>query len=173
MHVRIQTGDTEPVALFVLATAGGPLTGATDLFVRVRRGDGEYLDWADDTFKAAGWTTLDELLVESDAANAPGVYEVTGGLDTGAITNPNADDNYLIIPSQSPGVTATLPPPGEIKVGQWPEVDATRLLDIFRMFGLDPANPMVITGVEQNAGAGTLVVSIDVVGNTVTLTRTP
>lgn len=51
--------------------------------------------------------------------------------------------------------------------------DTARLLDIFRMLGLDSANPMVITGTEHNAGGGTLVVSIGIVGNTITLTRVP
>ena len=116
---RIQSGATEPIQVFVLDRAGEPLTGKTDLYIRIRRGNGDYLDWDDMTFDPAVWVRLDEPLVEVDATLAPGIYEVVGGLDTGAITNPNADDNLVIIPVQDPGDDAVLPLPGELKVGQW------------------------------------------------------
>lgn len=120
MSNRIQTGAVEPIQVYVIDRSGNPLTGATDLFVRVRRGsDGDMLDWDNMTFDPTAWTRLDEPLVEVDVATVPGVYEVTGGLDTGAITNPNADDDLLVTPLQDPGTDAVLPAPGELRIGQW------------------------------------------------------
>lgn len=117
---RIQTGDTEPIALFAVNAAGNPLTGLTDLYVRVRRvSDGFFLDWTGPTFKNSGWTTLNKAAAEVSAANAPGLYEVAGGLNTGAITNVTANDDYQVIPVQTPGTTARLPGPGVIGVGKW------------------------------------------------------
>ena len=118
--VRIQSGETEPIQVYVLDALGNPLTGLTDLYVRLRRAsDGQFLDWADDTFKAAGWTTLGQLLTEQDATNAPGVYEVTGGLNTSALTNAASEDVYTVVPYQTPGTTAVLPAPEELHVGAW------------------------------------------------------
>jgi len=117
--VRVRTGAVEPIRVFAVDGDGNPLTGLTDLFVRVSRAsDGFYLDWAGPTFAVSGWTTLDQVLTEVDAVNAPGIYEVVGGLDTGAITNAVLDDDYLILPLQSPGTNAVLPAPAELKVGQ-------------------------------------------------------
>jgi hypothetical protein len=118
--VRIQTGDTEPLQVYVVDDSALPLTGLTDLFVRIRReSDGAFFDWDDSTFKAAAWTEQDRVLVELDATYAPGLYEVSGGFDTSVITNLVADDTYQVIPLQTPGTNARLPAPGEIKVGQW------------------------------------------------------
>lgn len=116
---RIQSGATEPIQLFAVGANGNPLSGLTDLYVRVRRGDGLLLDWSDYTFKAAGWTTLNCLLAEADGVNAPGLYEVTGGLNTSSITNAVANDYYTVVPLQTPGNTARLPAPGQIAVGKW------------------------------------------------------
>lgn len=118
--VRVQSGAVEPVQVYVQDAAGDALPGLTDLYLRIRRdSDGKFLDWNDSTFKSAGWTTLDLPLTEADAALAPGIYEVPGGVDTGSWTNANPDDNYLVYPLQSPGTNARLPGPGELKVGQW------------------------------------------------------
>ena len=35
----------------------------------------EYLDFDDDTFKASSWTTREEVLIEIDSIDAPGIYE--------------------------------------------------------------------------------------------------
>jgi hypothetical protein len=117
--VRIQTGATEPIQLFVVESNGTPLTGLSDLYVRLRRGDGKYLDWADMTFKASSWATKDKPLAEADATGAPGLYEVVGGLDTALVTNAVANDDYVVVPLQTPGTDARLPSPGVIQVGKW------------------------------------------------------
>lgn len=118
--VRVQTGTVEPVEVYATDRSGDPITGKTDLFVRVRRqSDGLYLDFDDDTFKASGWTERDRSLTEIDATLAPGLYELPGGIDTGAFTNATDDDNLVIISLQTPGTDAVLPAPGEMKVGQY------------------------------------------------------
>jgi len=120
MAVRVQSTVTEPIQAIVRDATGALLTGLSDLYVRLRReSDGFYLDWADDTFKAAGWTTLDKSLTELDAVRSPGLYGVTGGLNLAAITNAVPNDNYLVSPLQTPGTNAVLPEPGELKIDQW------------------------------------------------------
>lgn len=119
-HVRVQTGTTEPVQVYVTDRAGDALTGKTDLFVRVRReSDGLFLDFDDWTFKAAAWTERDRGLTEVDASLVPGLYELPSGIETGSFTNANADDNLVIYPVQTPGTDAVLPSPGEMKIGQF------------------------------------------------------
>lgn len=118
--VRIQTGATEPIEVFAVDSLGVALTGLTDLYVRIRRAsDGKFLDWADMTFKSVGWTTLNKVLAELNATNAPGLYGVTGGINTGSITNVIANDTYTVYPLQTPGTTARLPGPGQLEMGSW------------------------------------------------------
>jgi hypothetical protein len=119
MTVWVQTGAVEPIQTYIVDVVGTPITGLTDLYVRLRRLNGHFLDWSDMTFKAAGWTTLDKLLTEQDAVNAPGLYEVTGGLDTSALTNAVDDDVYTVITRQTPGTNAIVPAPEELRVGRW------------------------------------------------------
>jgi len=141
---HVLTGATEPIQVYAVNAVGNPLTGLTDLYVRVRRfSDGFYLDWNDMTFKSSGWTTLNKLLTELDATNAPGLYSVTGGLNTGSITNPATDDTYTVISLQTPGVTARLPSPAEIKMGRW--VDQMNV-----MFGKLPDNNIMGSGVKTD-----------------------
>lgn len=174
-HVRIYAGATEPIVLYVLDLVGAELTGATDLFVRVlRESDGFLLDHSDDTFKGSGWTSLDgAALGEIDATNAPGFYRLTGGLDSSAWTNAVADDNYHVIPIQT-GATAVLPAPAELKVGQW----VTFQHDVWRYYGLDPANPMEVdfalpAGHFKVPASGSIIdQSVVTVGNVSTVTRT-
>ena len=117
MSVRIKTGDTENIEVgFIRNTSGAKITGLTDLFIRVKRSNGDFLDWSDNTFKASGWTTINRLMVETNEAS---IYELVGGFNTSLITNANANDNYIVIPLQTPGTNAVLPDPGELKVGQW------------------------------------------------------
>lgn len=120
MSTRIQTGATEPIEVYAVSAAGVPLTGLTDLYVRIRRAsDGFFLDWTGMTFKNSGWTTLSQVLTQLSATNAPGLYGVTGGLNTGSITNPTANDTYTVYPLQTPGVNARLGAPSQIEVGAW------------------------------------------------------
>lgn len=120
MTERIRTGNTEPIDVYVTNRRSEPLTGLTSIYIRIRRvSDGYYYDWNDDTFKNTGWTTLDQVLTEVDATNFPGLYSLSGGWDTSAITNPAADDDYQILTLESPADEAVLPGPMLIRVGQW------------------------------------------------------
>ena len=116
---QVQTGATKLIQIYVSAVAGGAaLTGATDLFVRVRRqSDGKILDWADMTFKAAAWTDKEHLLAELDAANLPGVYAYA--LNTTSIVTLVANDIYQFYYFQTPGVSAIMPVPNAIEMGKW------------------------------------------------------
>lgn len=117
---RIRTGNVEPIEVYITNRRAEPLTGLTSIYVRIRRiSDGYYLDWNDDTFKNTGWTTLDQITTEVDSTNFPGLYKVTGGFDTSAITNPVTDDDYQILTLENPVDDAVVPGPGLIRVGQW------------------------------------------------------
>jgi hypothetical protein len=120
MPVSVLTGATEPIRVYAVNQAGKPLTGLTDLYVRLRRNsDGYFLDWNDLTFKASGWTTLNRVLTEIDATNLAGNYQVSGGLNTGSITNAVTNDIYTVYPLQTPGTNARLPAPDEMRMGRW------------------------------------------------------
>jgi len=131
--IRIQTGSTEPLSIFVVDKQGAPLTGLTDLYFRIRRfSDGYWYDFNDDTFKAIGSvTTLESAaLTQVNATSAPGLYELSGGFDFGDITNPTAsatvEEVYSIIPVQTPGTSASLPGPGEVREGDFVDyIDAS------------------------------------------------
>jgi hypothetical protein len=70
--------DQLPLSLTVTRSRGGGVTGLTPT-VAVRRasaaGAPPYLDWADLSFKTAGWTLRVATLAEVSAALAPGVYQ--------------------------------------------------------------------------------------------------
>jgi len=72
-------------------------TGTTGLTVTVRIRDGDtttsYLDFADSTFKAAGWTTQNASLVDLGS----GFYALSGGLSMAAMTNLPAATHVLIL----------------------------------------------------------------------------
>ena len=53
-----------------------------------------------------------KLLTEISAANHPGMYQVTGGIDTTGFSGA-----YHIIALQTPGSTAKIPTPEEMRVG--------------------------------------------------------
>ncbi len=126
MAERIQTGGVLPIAILAVTKSGAPLTGATDLFIRVfRRSDNFFIDWADDTFKASGHTTINQILAEVNATNAAGVYEFAGDWDTSTIVSPVADDSYVIYPLQTPGTNAVLPGPIDVLTGEFvDDIDA-------------------------------------------------
>jgi hypothetical protein len=122
---RIQTGATEPIEVLVVDAFGDPLTGLTNIKVKIRRlSDGYFFDWSDNNFKSNP-TTLLQALTEIHAANFPGEYRLdtvdhVKGFDTSEIVNKAADDTYRVTVLQDPKVAAV---PhlwiGEIKEGDW------------------------------------------------------
>lgn len=168
MIETVQQGEVVEFGLYALGLDGNPATGRTDLVVRVRRGDGLWLDFGDQTFKAAGWTTRDASLVEADAALAPGVYTLPGGIDT---SDAAAADALVVYPLQALAADAVLPAPGEIKVGGRAALQLTRT---WQRLHLDPDNERVDTPDSIKVPADGSLIDIDLVtvGTTITGTNT-
>lgn len=158
---RIQTDDNEPIFLHLVDSSGDNITASSDIFIKImRNSDGLFLDFGDDTFKSSGHTDLDRPLSESNQANAPGMYELNGGLDTSVFTNATADDTYLVVPAQS-GSAAQLPSPETFKVGGWAD-DDTEILDAVNKIAIVGAainkiatSVTVTTGIETGVVSGT------------------
>jgi hypothetical protein len=126
-HSRIQTGDTEPIAIVAEDATGERVTGKTDIKVKVQRlSDDFFFDWDDNTFKDPNLVIkLLEVLDEVSSTYSPGIYRLdtanhVNGFDTSQIVNPKPDDTYYVTAVQDGGTDiATLPSDGEIKVGQY------------------------------------------------------
>lgn len=72
--IVVERDGTLPLELLV-TSGGAGVTGLSPVAaVRDAATDGSYLDFADGTFKASGWTTRQAALTEISAANAPGKY---------------------------------------------------------------------------------------------------
>lgn len=141
----IRTDKIEPIRVYAVDGNSAPLTGLTDLYVRIEReSDGYFFDWNDSTFKAAGWTTLNKLLSEVDSTNLAGLYEVSGGFDTSAITNPTTDERFTVYALQTPGTTARLPAPGSFDQGYWADEIHEILTDTAEM------QPLVSTNLDTS-----------------------
>jgi hypothetical protein len=120
VSTQVPTGTTEPVYCYAVSVRGRPLTGLTDLYIRVHRAsDGYFLDWADWTFKATGHSAINKPLVQVNASLSPGLYRLAGDFPTGMLTNANPEDSYVFTPLQTPGTNAYLPGPSELAVGWW------------------------------------------------------
>ena len=123
------------------------------------------LDWYDNTFKSSGWTTRSSNLTEVDSVNFPGLYELDLDISLFAdgIYQIHADnigqwiyhdvkefsvksgklqfnvdsDNISKVASRVQGLT---------------DVQSTMLLEIYRLYGLDPTMPLVVTDTARTAG---------------------
>lgn len=134
---RIQTGDKEPIVVYVEDATGEELTGKTDIKIKIRRlSNDNYFDWDDNTFKDPALAVqLLETLSEVSSTYSPGVYQLDtaqhqNGFDTSVIANPSADDTYYVTAVQDGGSdAANLPLNGEIKVGQYVD-DLTIILGL-------------------------------------------
>lgn len=107
----------------ILDVNGKPLPGLTDIKIKVRRAsDGLYLDWSDNTFKAAPIQLLQQL-EEVSATYSPGEYCLNtlthvGGFDTSTVVQTVDEEVYFFTSVQDGGTTASNPTQiGEIKVG--------------------------------------------------------
>ena len=126
--VRIQTGDIEPVEIFVLDVFGQPLAGLSNLRLHIRRrSDDFFFDWNDNTFKTPTALVQQQVtLSEIDPTFDPGRYKLaagthSNGFDTSAIVNANPDDVYFLTVNQvgAPQNAGNVPQIGEIKVGDY------------------------------------------------------
>jgi len=138
-NVRIQTDDNEPIEVLVVDPGGIPLTGLTNLKLRVRRrSDDNFFDWLDNTFKpAASVVQIDQMLIEINATFAPGKYKLDSashidGFDTSVIANPADDDIYFFTATQdgAPQNVANVPQVGQISVGDYLDFIDARISDI-------------------------------------------
>lgn len=121
--VRIKTGEKEPIVVLIVDQNGDPLTGLSNIEIKVRRGsDGFYLDWSDNVFKASP-TQLLEALEEISATFSPGEYQLNtpthvDGLDTSTFVQLVDEEQYFVTCVQDGADTASnVPQIGEIKVG--------------------------------------------------------
>lgn len=104
MSLELQTERTEtalPLTLAITQPGSGGLTGQSPT-VRIRNGetDDSYLDFADNTFKTAGWTTQDAALDEI----GDGFYLLTGGLNVAAFEASIPTVNHLYAEYEVPGI---------------------------------------------------------------------
>lgn len=91
--IRARRTEVEVPLTLSITRSNGPVIGATAV-VAVRDGNtnDSYLDFADATFKTAGWTTRQAALADIGG----GFYALTGGLDVAAITNLPAATEILL-----------------------------------------------------------------------------
>lgn len=66
-----------------------------------------WLDFADLTFKASGWTTRQAILSEVDPVNSPGLYHLPAGLNMSLVTNLPGVGSELIAEYSLSGVSPT------------------------------------------------------------------
>jgi hypothetical protein len=112
INTIIDDGSTEPIYLL----SEPRTTGLTDIMLSIRRAsDGYWLDHADHTFKASGWSTRTIAMTAIDATYAPGVYQYL--FDTSLLTNAVVPDRYLVHVVNTSEVLTNLPWDDEITVG--------------------------------------------------------
>lgn len=123
----VATGVTEVLEVLATDVYGAALTGLTDVAVYVRRSsDGYLLDWNDNTFKAAAWTTRQRVLTETDAVNQAGWYRYSWDMST--IVSPASNDVYTVTFAQTTLTNAAnLPASGVIRTGRFVDTIASNL----------------------------------------------
>lgn len=139
MSERIKTGITETIIATAVDASGNPVTGKTDIKVKVwRLSDNKFLDWDDCTFKTLGSITqLLQVLTEVSALGSPGEYRYD--FVTGDITNAVVDDTYEAVVIQDGGSDiANFPQYGELRVGQWVDDFAAEKYSIVQSYSYDP-----------------------------------
>lgn len=134
----IALGETESIKVYVVDAYGDPLLGKTDLFVKLQRSsDRWFLDWSDMTFKSSGHVSLTTNLDEV----GDGIYELSGGFDSGAVVNLDPTEDLNVIPLQDPGDDAILPAPVEIKIRPSAVLDIRE--ELSRILGLLHENAFI------------------------------
>ncbi len=118
VYIKSNT-TTERVHAIALDSSRTAITGATLALKIWRSSDGQFLDFSDSTFKAAGHGSITTMMTEHSASNNAGVYYAD--IPIASITNPVADDVYSYRIDQTAGsTTATnLPALGEVRIGRW------------------------------------------------------
>ena len=153
--------DSDDYPLNLTLNRDGGLVGLLPtVAVRLNSATDSYLDWDDLTFKTSGWGTKDEQMVEigngryTKSLNIAGITGVAAGdvlaaefaVDNGADIVGVASDTVVLAASSE------------------------RMLEVWRILGLDPAHPLQVTATDRAAGT-VITQTISVVGSTVTVTR--
>jgi len=136
----------EPIQFLATDVSNAPLTGLADLLITIRRAsDNMFLDFADATFKAAGWGSKTQALAEVSAADAPGWYAYAW--NTALVTNPvPAGDTYYVTITQTGATCKNVPAAGEVRTGSW-----TARLDAAVSTRAAPGAQMALTAGAQAA----------------------
>jgi hypothetical protein len=141
------------------------VAGSPNLYLR-SVSDNRIFDWYDNTFKLSSWTTKNRLFTEIDQINLPGLYEVDLDITSFAdgIYQINADypsvypqhslqefkikSGKLIADLDSFNISKIVQTENGLTSSQ-----ATMLLEIYRIYGLDPTAPLIVTDTARSAGA--------------------
>jgi hypothetical protein len=103
--MRTKHGYTERINILAVDQYNAALPGKSDILISfLRKSDGYWYDFSDDTFKGSGWTSRQTAMTETEAT-IPGSYHYD--FDTDAITNPAEEDTYHVYVTQSPGIDMT------------------------------------------------------------------
>lgn len=150
-----------PLNLAINRNGEGGLTGLAPT-VRLRLGHttDTYLDWADNTFKTSGWTTLDQSMSEVGDGHYLQVVDLT------AITLPSGRTLVAEYAVDDGGEVVSVAA-DTIQVTSTTE----RLLDVWRILGLDPDHPLEVKAVSREAGTEIGQVIQIIGGTTVRVTR--
>jgi hypothetical protein len=164
--VNAATGSIETIRALVLDSSGQPLTGLTNIKIKIRReSDGLDYDWSDNTFKAGPSQRLQALKKVSDVY-WPGEYILDSvdhpkGWDTSKISNPSPDDVYSVTAVQDgAGSAANLPQVGEIKIGRWVDtIDKLTTYHLEMSFSYAPRGDVLVGNIWLESENGVVVVS--------------
>lgn len=162
------TADHDDVALPLNLTVaeegvGGVAGLSPTVTLRIGRTTDTYLDFADDTFKTSGWTTKSAPLTEI------GDGDYSRNLDLTALGGAGYDvgDTLIAHYAVDDGVDLVSVASDQILVS----TSGERLKDIWRILGLDPSEPLIVSAVDRKSGT-VITQSISVVANVATVTRT-
>lgn len=134
--VGIQEKQKEPIRVVVIGSDGKPLTGKTNIKIRIQRySDQKYFDWTDNTFKVgASVAQLLQALQEISATFSPGEYHLnfgshSNGFNTSLITNAVENEIYFVTAIQDGADDAmNMPQIGEIRVGTFVITDRSPVI---------------------------------------------
>jgi hypothetical protein len=144
--VDVPINTPEIIRVRVVDVSGAPVTGLSNIAVRIIRSDGLIWDWSDSTFKAGGSVVqMDQTMTQLNATYAAGVYIATWA--------GSAKNIYLALVDQTPRTyTNCFPADLELRVGyQAAPGDAMDLVD-----NAVDAGAVAATGVaELQAGLAT------------------
>jgi hypothetical protein len=126
----------EPVEIYATDAGGSPIVGMTDLYAAIRRtSDNEWLDFSDNTFKAAGWIQRQQVMTQIDPGLAPGFYTFT--FNTTYFPTP---DIYIISVQELPPTVFTTIATSELRIGGVPDDCVSSRKTLLNRQNIDPGS---------------------------------